>query len=277
MTQYSSTMCIIRFLFTTALFSVLLPANAQQKKISPKTTASLPIITRLADSFAKRSLEEIENPYGLEEGSNTRIEYSALSRDTGFLNMGAYRLRLSGFTKRQHQEISGKIKFPDSLSFVAIVFFQDGDPKDTVILRGIKPSDAVINKLQKRPADINPYAWQQLNRTMGFGNDCPPGDCRRHFIAITKSNRLIKVIEPEEMTKILPRIHSELDAVFAITKRNHLPTAKTAKIKDGFLVLLNEKISDCPINYADILYKVSFTGKIEKLGMVITKKTTLCH
>jgi hypothetical protein len=277
MTQYSSPFCLIRFLFTTILFSILLPANAQQKKIVPKKTPALPIISRLPDSFSKRSLEEIENPYGLEEGSNTRVEYSVLARDTGFLNIGSYRIRISGFTKIEHQEISGKIKFPDSLSFVAIVFLQDGEPRDTVVLKGTKPSASLINKLEKKPANADPYAWQQLNRTLGFGNDCPPGDCRRHFITITKSNRLIKVIEPEEMPKILPRIHSSLDALFAITKRNHLPTAKTAKIKDGFLILLNEKISDCPIDFADVLYKVSFTGKIEKLGMVITKKTTLCH
>jgi hypothetical protein len=222
-------------------------------------------------------LEEIENPYGLEEGSNTRIEYSALAKDTGFLNIGSYRIRISGLTKREHQEISGKIKFPDSLSFVAMVFLQDGEPRDTIILKGTKPSAALINKLQKRPADIDPYAWQQINRTLGFGNDCPPGDCRRHIIAITRSNKMIKVTEPEEMVKILPRIHSELDAVFAISKRNYLPTTKTARIKEGYLVLMNEKISDCPINYADVLYKVSFTGKIERMGMVITKKTTLCH
>jgi hypothetical protein len=270
-------MCIIRFLFTTALFSVLLPANAQQKKIPPQKKPALPVIIRLPDSFAKRSLEEIENPYGLEEGSNTRVEYSALSRDTGFLNIGAYKINIPGFTKIEPQEIIGKIKFSDSLRFVAIVNLQNGEPRDTIVLKGIKPAAALINKLQKRPADIDPYAWQQINRTLGFGNDCPPGDCRRHFIAITRSNRLIKVAEPEEMVKILPRIHSELDAVFAISKRDYLPTAKTARIKDGFLVLLNEKISDCPINYSDVLYKVSFTGKIERLGMVITKKTTLCH
>jgi hypothetical protein len=260
-----------------ALFSILMPAIAQQKKIPPKKKPTSPIIGLLPDSFAKRSLEEIENPYSLEEGSNTRTEYSVLARDTGFLNVGAYRIRISGFSKIEHQEVSDKIRFSDSLTFVAVVLLQDGVPRDTIILKGTKPSAALINKLQKRPADIDPYAWQQLNRTQGFGNDCPPGDCRRHFIAITKTNRLIKVVEPEEMSKIQPRIHSDLDALFAITKRNLVPTAKTAKINDGFLVLLNEKISDCPIDFADILYKVSFTGKIEKLGMVITKRTTLCH
>lgn len=277
MTQYSSPFFLIRFLLTTALTSVLLPTIAQEKKIPSQKKPALPVISRLPDSFSKRSLEEIENPYGLEEGSNTRVEYSVLARDTGFLNIGAYRIRISGFTKIEHQEVSGKIKFPDSLTFVALIFLQEGEPRDTVVLKGAKPSAALINKIQKSQSDIDPYAWQQLNQTQGFGNDCPPGDCRRHFIAITKSNRLIKVIEPEEMPRILPRIHSSLAAVFAISKRNHLPTAKTAKIKDGFLVLLNEKISDCPIDFADVLYKVSFTGKIEKLGMVISKRTTLCH
>jgi hypothetical protein len=277
MTRYNSAIYIIRVLFTTALFSVLLPAMAQQNKIPPQKKPALPVIIKLPDSFSKRSLEEIENPYGLEEGSNTRVEYSVLTRDTGFLNIGAYRIRISGFTKIEYQEITGKIKFPDSLGFVAMVFLQDGEPRDTVVLKGTKPSGTLINKLEKRPADTDPYAWQQLNRTLGFGNDCPPGDCRRHFIAITRSSRLIKVIEPEEIIKILPRVQTALDAVFAITKQNHVPTAKTARIKDGYLVLLNEKISDCPINFADILYKVSFTGKIERLGMVITKRTTLCH
>ena len=251
--------------------------QAQQKNIPAKKQLPQPIITKLPESFSNRSLEEIENPYALEEGTNTRKEYSALAQDTGFLNIGAYRIRLSGFTKWEHQDIVGKIKFPESLSFVAIVYLQNGEPRDTIALKGTKPTATLIKKLEKKPAAIDPYAWQQLNRTIGFGNDCPPGDCRHHFIAISRSNRLIKVTEPMEMPRILPRIRSAQDALFAIIKKDYLPTAKTAKTQEGYLLLINEKISDCPINYADILYKVSHSGKIERLGMVITKRTTLCH
>lgn len=260
-----------------ALQLVALMSLAQKKTIPQKTKTPPAIITRLPDAFSKRSLEEIENPYALEEGSNTRIEYSILARDTGYLNIGAYRIRINGFSKMDYQEAKGKLRFPDSLRFVAVVHTQNGEPTDTIILKGTKPSSTLISRLNQKPPDIDPYAWQQLNRTMGFGNDCPPGDCRRHFIALTASGRLIKVNDPQEMTKILPRIHGATDALFYVVKKNHLPTAKTARIRDGFLVVINEKISDCPINFADVLYKVSFAGKTERMGLVITKRTTLCH
>jgi hypothetical protein len=275
----SSNTCtkIIQNLIGICMITFAIPTLAQQKPLPVKKSVPLPVITTLPASYAKRSLDEIENPYHLEEGSNTRTEYSMLARDTGYLEIGNYRIRVSAFTKMEHQEITGKIKFPDSLVYVAMVSTQNDESRDTIILKGNKPSSTLIAQLQKKPADIDPYAWQQLNQTMGFGNDCPPGNCRHHFIAITRTKRLIRVSEPQEITKILPRISTAADAAFAIIKRSHLPTVKTAAIKGGFLVLINEKIGDCPIDFADVLYKVSSTGKQERLGMVITKRTTLCH
>lgn len=261
----------------TGLQGFVLMSHAQKKMIPQKSKDPLPVITMLPDSYSKRSLEEIENPYALEEGTNTRKEYSVLAKDTGYLNIGAYRIRINGFSRMDYQEAKSKLRFPDSLRFVAVVHTQNGEPTDTIILKGIKPSSALISRLNQKPPDVDPYAWQQLNRTMGFGNDCPPGECRRHFIAITASGRLIRVNDPQEMTKIMPRIQSATDALFHVVKKNELPTAKTARVSDGFLVIINEKISDCPINFADVLYKVSFTGKTERMGMVITKRTTLCH
>lgn len=268
---------VIQNLIGICMIVLAIPTLAQQKPTSEKKPVQLPVITTLPASYAKRSLDEIENPYHLEEGSNTRTEYSMLARDTGYFEIGNYRIRVSAFTKMEHQELAGKIKFPDSLIYVAMVSTQNDESRDTIILKGIKPSPTLITRLQQKPADIDPYAWQQLNQTMGFGNDCPPGNCRHHFIAITRTKQLIRVTEPQEIIKILPRISNVTDAVFAIIKRTHIPTVKTAAIKGGYLVVVNEKIGDCPIDYADVLYKISTAGKQERLGMVITKRTTLCH
>lgn len=205
------------------------------------------------------------------------MDYSVLKNDTGFLNIGEYRINLSRFTNYKRESIIGNLSFPDSLVYVAIVNNRGEESTDTTIIRGKKPDPLLIKKLQRKPAEIDAYAWQELSRKQGFGNDCPPGNCTHYFIAITKTKRLIKVSNPEDLFKILPRIKTGNDAFFHIVKNDYWPRGKYAKTKDGFLVLLNEKISNCPIDYADILYQVDYNGKLVQLGRVITQKTMLCH
>lgn len=250
---------------------------ALKKQIDALELALGPVWGNLDKSYAKRSLEEMENPHAIEEGANNRVDYSVATKDTGRLNTGAYWINLSRFYTYKQESIINSLSFPDSLVYVAIVNNRGDDHSDTTIIRGRQPDAVLIKKLQKKPANIDAYAWQELSRQQGFGNDCPPGNCTHYFIAITKTKRLIKVSNPDKLVKILPKIKTGNDAFFSIVKNDYWPRGKYAKTTDGFLVLLNEKITNCPIHYADVLYKVGFDGKISQLGRVITQKTMLCN
>jgi hypothetical protein len=76
---------------------------------------------------------------------------------------------------------------------------------------------------------------------------------------------------------MIPVVKTPYDALFFIALNTYFPPARFAKTQDGFLILLNKSISDCPIDYADILYHVNHYGKAKELGRVITRKTALCH
>lgn len=250
---------------------------ALKKKIDSLEGLLNPTMVRLENIFENNSIEALENPHKIEERTNSTIDYSVLKKNTGFLDIGEFRINLSRFTNYSQEPIIKSLSFLDSLVYIAIVNNRGGDKFDTTIIRGKKPSPSLIKNLQKRPPSIDPYTWQEIRRKEGFGNDCPPGNCTHYFIAITKTNRLIKVSNPDDMMKILPRIKTGNDAFFQIVQNNSRPKGKYAKTKEGFLVLLNEKISNCPINYADVLYRVDNIGNMVQLGRVITKKTTLCN
>lgn len=298
---FSSKTYQMKLLTSILLLGIVFQANAQKNSITQLTLDSLkkvytakkqPALKKQIDAmelalgptwgnlemeFAKRSLEETENPYAIEKSTNNSIDYSVVNKDTGRLNIGAYWINLARFYNYKQESIMGSLSFPDSLVYVAIVNNRGEDSFDTTIIRGKKPDPLLIKKLQQRPAAIDPYAWQELNRKQGFGNDCPPGNCTHYFIAITKTKRLIKVSNPDDLVKILPRIKTGNDAFFSIAKNDYWPRGKYAKTKDGFLLLLNEKISNCPIDYADVLYQIDNNGKQVQLGRVITQKTMLCH
>jgi hypothetical protein len=250
---------------------------ALKKKIDSLEGLLYPPMVRLKKTEAGQSIEELENPYNIEERSQSAMDYSVLKNDTGFLNIGEYRINLSRFTNYKQESIIKSLSFPDSLVYIAIVSNRGDDSFDTTIIRGKKPDPLLIKKLQRKPTEIDAYAWQELSRKQGFGNDCPPGNCTHYFIAITSTKRLIKVSNPDDLLKILPRLKTGNDAYFHIVKNDYWPRGKYAKTKNGFLVLLNEKISNCPIDYADVLYQVDYNGKLVQLGRVITQKTMLCH
>jgi hypothetical protein len=79
------------------------------------------------------------------------------------------------------------------------------------------------------------------------------------------------------MNKLIPRTKNPYDAWFVLENARYWPRGKFAKVKDGYLVLVNKKTRDCQIDYADILYHVHENGSSEELGRVLTQKTTLCH
>ena len=239
-----------------------------------------PVLISVKDQIRSMSLEEMENPHNLKMRPRNDSDYTALNRKSGMYRIGEVSINLSKFRSFEKNIDVAGLSFSDSLDYVATVFVNGTNAseefkEDTVMMRGKNIQDwKSIKNISEEP---DQEFWKIRKTAQGFGNDCPPGICTHYFMAVTKSGFLINVKTVEEIGKILPVVKTQNDALFLLTLSTNFPNGKYAKTNEGYLILLNRKISDCPIDYADILYQVDKKGKITNLGRVITKKTALCN
>lgn len=239
-----------------------------------------PVLISVKDKVKSMSLEEMENPYNLTMRPRNDSDYTALNRKSGMYRIGEVSINLSKFKSFEKNIDLAKLSFSDSLNYIATVYVNGTSAseefkEDTVMMRGEKTQDwKSIKNISEEP---DQEFWKIRKNAEGFGNDCPPGICTHYFMALTKSGFLINVKNVEEISKILPEVKTQNDALFLLTLGTNFTNGKYAKTKEGYLILLNRKITDCPIDYADILYQVDKKGKITNLGRVITRKTALCH
>jgi hypothetical protein len=238
--------------------------------------ACSPVIISVKQDVASLSLEEMENPHRLETKKRNDSNYTALAMNSGMYRIGEYQIDMSKF--KDVKSADRKYSFAAGLTYVALIRVNGSDAMgdelryDTTILFGSKPSTFVS---ADKAMDPTPWKFKLFNE--GFGNDCPPGVCTHYFIAINSMNQLITAMNLEQLKNIIPVIKQPADAVLFVRQDIANIDGKYAKTKDGFLVLVNRTISECPIDYADILFHVSMNGELKQLGMVITKKTVLCH
>lgn len=248
--------------------------------LSGLLNACSPVLISSKDKVKSMSFEEMENPYNLTMRQRSDSDYTALNRKSGMYRIGEVSINLSKFRSFEKNIDLAKLSFSDSLDYIATVFVNGTNTseefkEDTVMMRGENPKDwKSIKNISEEP---NQEFWKIRKTAQGFGNDCPPGICTHYFMAVTKSGFFINVKTVEEIGKILPVVKTQNDALFLLTLSTNFPNGKYAKTKEGYLILLNRKISDCPIDYADILYQVDRYGKVKELGRVITRKTALCH
>ena len=234
------------------------------------------MIVSIKKDVATLSLEEMENPYKLETRKRNDSNFTALTRTSGMYRIGEYQIDMSKF--KDAREINRNYSFASALNYVAVVRVNGssgmGDELkyDTTVLFGKKPSAFVSTET---PLDPSPWKFKLFNE--GFGNDCPPGVCTHFFIASNSMNELITAMNLEQLKNIIPVIKKPADAVLFVRQDTAPIDGKYAKTNDGYLVLVNRTISECPIDYADILFHVTKKGEIKQLGLVITKKTALCH
>ena len=239
-----------------------------------------PLLISVKDEVKSMSLEEMENPYNLTMRPRNDSDYTALNRKSGMYRIGEVSINLSKFRTFEKNIDLARLSFSDSLVYVATVFVNGTNSseefkEDTVLMRGENPRD--WKSIKNISDELDQEPWRLRKTAQGFGNDCPPGICTHYFIAVTKSGFLINVKSVDEINKILPVVKTQNDALFLLTLSTNFPNGKYAKTKEGYLILLNRKISDCPIDFADILYQVDKKGKITNLGKVITRKTGLCN
>ena len=242
--------------------------------------ACSPAMISVKREVSKLSLEEMENPYNLTMRQRKDSDYSAIGRSTGSYRIGEVKINLSKFKAFDNNFKISSLSFSDSLIYTAIVRVRGSSSaedyhEDTILISGEK----ILNwkELKKIGTEADPEPWKIKSETNGFGNDCPPGICTHYFIAVTKSGYILNASNIETLGNMIPVVKSPYDAMFYIALNTYFPPARFAKTRDGYLILLNKSISDCPIDYADILYHVDRYGKAKELGRLITRKTALCH
>jgi hypothetical protein len=240
--------------------------------------ACSPVMISVKKEVSKLSLEEMENPYNLKTRLTNDSDYSAIQKTAGFYRIGEVKINLSKFKAFDNNFKISSLSFSDSLIYTAIVRVRGSSSsedyqEDTILMRG----ENIVKWEGLKNVEANQEPWKIKSETKGFGNDCPPGICTHYFIAVTKSGYVLNASNIETLVNMIPVVKSPYDAMFYIALNTYFPPAQFAKTRDGFLILLNKSISDCPIDYADILYHVDHSGKVKELGRVITRKTALCN
>jgi len=242
--------------------------------------ACSPVMISVKQEVNKLSLEEIENPHNLTMRQRNDSDYSAIQKTVGLYRIGEVKINLAKFEVLEPNFNLSSLSFADSLIYTAIVRVRgsassEDYQEDTVKISG----ENFINwkGLKNISPEVDQEPWKIKTEIKGFGNDCPPGNCTHYFLTVTKSGYIINATNIESLSNMIPVIKSPYDAMFYIAVNTYFPPARFAKTKDGYLILLNKSISDCPIDYADILYHVDRYGKVKELGRVITRKTALCH
>jgi hypothetical protein len=242
--------------------------------------ACSPAMISVKQEVSKLSLEEMENPYNLTMRQHNDSDYSAIQRTVGLFRIGDVKINLAKFKLLDPNFNVSSLSFSDSLIYTAIVRVRGSSSsedyqEDTVLMRG--ENIVKWEGLKNVVTEANQEPWKIKSETKGFGNDCPPSICTHYFIAITKSGYILNASNIESLGNMIPVVKSPYDAMFYIALNTYFAPARFAKTRDGYLILLNKSISDCPIDYADILYQVDRYGKVKELGRVITRKTALCH
>lgn len=263
--QNKKVILILLFIFPSLI-------GYSQTKIGKKESLDS-IISKLPDSLLAIPANERYEMYKLEIEDGRSADSSALNRTKGMLYIGDYRINLSFFSDFSQEAFFHKLTWPDSILYVAEVSTGRSVSNDTTILFS-KPLTAA-QKTRLKPTRKK-MDYDNFSHNYGFGNDCPPGDCKHYFIGLTTRNNILRVDNPGEIKKLLPRIRNPYDAWFMLEAAMYWPRGKFAKVNDGFLVLINKRTRDCQIDYADILYHVHQSGHVKELGRVLTQKTTLC-
>jgi hypothetical protein len=100
----------------------------------------------------------------------------------------------------------------------------------------------------------------------GFGTVCPPGWCIWYLSAKFKSGGVITITDWKSLSDFIGKIDNQFDAYLWLTRFPYsesegIPQKPSEfsryKIRDdGYLIVLNVRVSDCPVTNAELLYFV---------------------
>jgi hypothetical protein len=209
------------------------------------------------------------DPEKVEGDSN----YTALNCSSGLYVIGDTLIDLSGFKIHQEEIELSALHFDKKFTVICLIRtrgqggYESDYKEDTVVVLGRKKQ---LKKLRTPPSA------NLLLPEYSFKSNCPPMVCGRYYLAADKKHVKVEIRSPNELSQLVPEIKTEIDAFFLIDDRA-FQKGKFQRVNDGYLILVNKVVSQCRIQYADLLYHVSFAGKITALGQNITQVTRLCY
>lgn len=209
---------------------------------------------------------------------NDKIEgdtnYTVINHDKGKYQIGDTVIERSTFITFQGDNKSlGSISFNKKLIYLAKVEIRGADFSsqdnigDTTIIWGTKK---IIKPFLKKR--INGFVRQP---DFGFPNYCPPSQCLHYYIGVNNTKKLVTAFNPADLKKLIPKVVSPADAFFFIEDNPNM-RGIYALSKKGYCILINTRVRDCPMTYADKLYFVDFKGNVKEMGEKITQITRLC-
>lgn len=194
--------------------------------------------------------------------------FTFINHEKGKYKIGDTVIERSNFKSFQGDKISpGSISFNKKLLYLAKIEIRGEayNPQenlgDTTIIFGTPKMIKPFVKKRKMGFFDQPH--------YGFPNNCPPSQCFHYYIGINNSKMLVKAFNPTDLKKLIPKVITPADAFFFVEDNPYIGGIY-ALSKKGYLVLINTKVSDCPMTYADKLYFIDFKGNVTEMGENIT-------
>jgi hypothetical protein len=200
--------------------------------------------------------------------------YTFINHEKGKYRIGDTVIERSNFKSFQGDKLSsGSISFNKKLLYLAQIAIRreaynpEENLGDTTIIFGTTKMIKPFVKKRKMGFYDQQYS--------GFPNNCPPSQCFHYYIGINNAKMLVKAFNRTDLKKLIPKVITPADAFFFVEDNPYI-SGIYALSKKGYLVLINTKVRDCPMTFADKLYFVDFKGNVTEMGENTTQITRLC-
>lgn len=159
----------------------------------------------------------------------------------------------------------GFINFPNSLLLDSLIpneaisywelNLNSGDENFTNLYKSTKGENKLSN---------DTFVLTKANSS--FGTVCPPSSCSWYISTKLKNGKTETVTDWRTLSTFIGKIDNQFDAYlwltcFNVSPSQNIPLKVSTSLKykiinDGYLILVNRRVGDCPIVNADILYFV---------------------
>jgi hypothetical protein len=200
--------------------------------------------------------------------------YTVINQEKGKYKIGDTVIERSNFKSFQGDKISSKLlSFNKKLLYLAKIeirreaYNPEENLGDTTIIFGTRKMIKPFVKKRKMGFYDQPH--------VGFLNNCPPSRCFHYYIGINNAKILVKAFNSTDLKKLIPKVITPADAFFFVEDNPYIGGIY-ALSKKGYLVVINTKVRDCPMTFADKLYFIDFKGNVKEMGENTTQITRLC-
>jgi len=207
-----------------------------------------------------------------EDIAESDSNYSAITVQKGYYRIGDTVIHLSAFKTYDQPFSWDSISFSKNLLAIARIningmyAYSYDATADTQMLRGRKQQLSPSVKKQR-------YRW--MEQTIGFSNSCPPGSCYHYYAAKHRTKGLVSATDRATLQQWIPIVKRPADALFLL-KDTWMHIARFQRTKHGFFILINERIRDCKMTFADVLYFIDVKGNIKTIGSNVTYISKAC-